>query len=311
MNTNQHFNKFENICKYWIKNKCNHENCKFIHDPDLCLNFYNNLNCNGLCNKNHFITPLLLNNNNINNNQNNKNNKKKKFNKPKNTETFEPNYSVPEMRVLFEYGKSNCELSLQSNDLIIVPDLFLDKPDLYNQLLNEIFNTKFNINNLIIPWHEGCHKIIDDHLDWKKHCPTFQYVVNKLCTYFNMKLNTTRFNWMQNLNDHKFFHFDGAALKPDIAKKQNSTIGVSFGYTRDIAFQVASHPNCRKVISVPLPNGYTYCFNKDVNIDWRHGVLPIKTPSDYIPSNTDGRISIILWGWIDQIDMLPNNSIAT
>ena len=124
-----------------------------------------------------------------------------------------------------------------------------------------------------------------------------------------MDVKATRFNWMQNLQDHKFFHYDGAALKPEIAKKQNATIGVSFGHTRDIAFQVASHPDCRKVVSIPLPNGYTYLFNKDVNIDWRHGVLPIETPRDYKSKPSDGRISVIAWGYIKQKDMKPGNHI--
>ena len=74
------------------------------------------------------------------------------------------------MRVLFEYGKSKCELSITSNDVVIIPDLFADDEKLYNKLLKEVFDTKFDKQELIKPWHEGCHLIVNDHLDWKRDC---------------------------------------------------------------------------------------------------------------------------------------------
>ena len=307
--------KFKNICKDWINGVCSHNPCKFIHDKELCIKYYFTSNCNGKCGLNHFINQELINQNNektikqIKQTKLTKQIKQTKHIKPSNTETFTPNYSPPEMRILFEYGQEQTNLKFQSNDVVIVPDLFSDRPNIYTELLEEIFGTKFDKQDLIIPWHEGCHLIVDDKLDWKKDCPTFNYIIERVSKYFAMDVKATRFNWMQNLQDHKFFHYDGAALKPEIAKKQNATIGVSFGYTRDIAFQVASHPDCRKVVSIPLPNGYTYLFNKDVNIDWRHGVPPIKTSLNYKSNPTDGRISIVAWGYIEQIDIKPDNHI--
>ena len=297
-------NKFKNVCRDFMNGKCNYNPCRFIHDPELCKNFYAN-NCDGKCNKNHFLNQKLI----VIKNPNPNPNSNKKKSRPTNTESFKPNFSPPEMRVLFQNGQDKTKIIPQSNDLVIVPDLFASDTNLYDKLLGEIFATNFDKQELVIPWHEGSHLIMDDNLDWKKSCPMFNYVVNKVAKYFNMDVKATRFNWMQNLNDHKFFHYDGAALKPEIAKKQNSTIGISFGYTRDIAFQVASHPDCRKVVSFELPNGYTYCFNKDVNIDWRHGILPIKTNPDYKPEPSHGRISIIVWGWINQLDIKPHNHI--
>ena len=76
-----------------------------------------------------------------------------------------------------------------------------------------------------------------------------------------------------------------------------------------IYFQVATHLDCKKVVSISLPNGYTYLFNKDVNINWRHGLLSIKTDSDYKSKLTDGRISIIAWGYIEQIDIKHCNLV--
>jgi hypothetical protein len=307
--------RFKNVCRDWMKGSCSHSPCRFIHDPELCVEFYSTLKCKGLCNKNHFVNKdLIKSTSNSNSNKHNgKHNGKleNKSRRPVNTETFKPDFTPPEMRLLFEssLNKSQTELEFQSNDVVVVPDLFADRPNIYSELLEEIFGTKFDKQDLIIPWHEGSHLIVDDKLDWKKDCPIFNLVIDRIAKYFKMDVKATRFNWMQNLNDHKFFHYDGAALKPEIAKKQNSTIGVSFGYTRDIAFQVASHPDCRKVVSIPLPNGYTYIFNKDVNIDWRHGVLPVETKHDYKSKPSDGRISIIAWGYIEQIDMKPGNHI--
>jgi len=303
-------NNFKNICRDWANKSCSHNPCKFIHDPNLCIQFYKTEKCNGLCGLSHFVNPDLVNKTGKKIfDTNKKNNINKHHKKPTNTETFKPDYSPPEMRIQFEYNKSKCELELQSNDVVIVPDIFADIPNIYDRLLKEIFSTEFDKQELIIPWHEGSHLIVDDHLDWKKSCPTFQLIIERIQKYFQMNIKATRFNWMQNLQDHKFFHFDGAALKPEIAKIQNCSIGVSFGATRDIAFQVASHPDCRNVISFPLPNGSTYLFGKDVNIDWRHGVLPIKTDQDYKPIKTDGRISIIAWGWINQLDLKPTNKV--
>ncbi len=316
------------ICKKFMKKECGNKSCRYIHDSNLCRHFYrgNCRNVNG-CKFAHTVNPQLIKEfdefNKIDkfgdeivkpiDNPNKKINKSTKPKKIINTECVTPNYSPPEMRVQFEYGKTKSELSIQSNDVIVVPDIFNSTADadIYDRLLKEVYATKFDKNKLIHEWHEGCHLIVDDHFDWKKDCPTFNYVIDKIKKYFNMDIKATRFNIMEDLKDHKFFHYDGAAIKPDIAKIQNFTIGVSFGYTRDIAFQVANHKDCRNVISFPLPSGTTYGFAKDVNIDWRHGVPPIKTNQNYVSEPTDGRISIVAWGWVKQLDIKPDNHVKT
>jgi len=321
---------FVNICRNYMKKECKNKSCKFIHDPSLCRHFYRG-NCRNLnnCNYSHIIAPNLINEfdkkdyveENILDKPNpiikNKNIIKKSVNKIntkiKNTETFKKDFYPPEMRVQFEYGQVDLKskLTIQSNDVIIIPDLFSNQNDnnIYSKLLNEINQTKFDKEKLIHKWHEGCHLIVDDHYDWKKDCPTFNYVIDKIKKYFSMNVKATRFNIMEDLNDWKAFHHDGAAIKPEVAKKQNFTIGVSFGSTRDIAFQVANHKDCRNIVSFPLPSGTTYGFGKDINIDWRHGVLPIQTDSNYKPNPADGRISIVIWGWVEQIDVKPDNSL--
>lgn len=305
------------VCRDYMAGNCPRKNCKFLHDSNLCIHFYNG-NClhGDKCKFSHDPSSNLKNQSKENDKTKSEKyggskNKSKRPRKIINTECVTPNYSPPEMRVVFEYSKPKCELEIQSNDVIVIPDIFNSPTDtdIYDRLLKEVYATKFDKNKLIHEWHEGCHLIVDDHFDWKKDCPTFNYVIDKIKKYFNIDIQATRFNIMEDLNDHKFFHYDGAAIKPEIAKIQNFTIGVSFGYTRDIAFQVANHKDCRSIISFPLPSGTTYAFGKDVNIDWRHGVPPIRTDENYKPKQTDGRISIIAWGWVNQLDVKPNNHV--
>jgi hypothetical protein len=222
----------------------------------------------------------------------------KKNRKPKNTESFEVKKYIPDMKIQFSTNNIKYDNIIDPNDVILVPNLFQNDENLYKNLLKEVFATKYNKKELIIPWHEESHLIVDDNYDWKKDCPIFNYVVDKIANYFSMDIKATRMNWYQYDTDHKFFHHDAAAIKPHIAKKQNFTVGVSFGSTREIAFQVANHKDCRNIVSIPLKDGTTYCFSKDVNINWKHGVLPKALKEENIKTEK-GRISIIVWGYVE------------
>ena len=98
---------------------------------------------------------------------------------------------------------------------------------------------------------------------------------------------------VQDTSEWKPFLHDAAAVKTDKARTQNFIVGVSVGTTRDAAFQEV------KVISFPLANGACYCFSRDTNIHWKHGMLQVP-PERQRPL---GRISIIAWGWVDQAEM--------
>jgi hypothetical protein len=116
-----------------------------------------------------------------------------------------------------------------------------------------------------------------------------------------MDIKATRFNLYRDDVEWKPFHHDASAVDPEKAKIQNFTVGVSFGATRDIAFEDAMEEvGHRRVISIPLVNGMTYCFSRDINTNWRHGVpqLPPSLEGKY------GRISIIAWGSIEQEEAL-------
>jgi len=309
----------DKVCKDYMlsrhphkKNKgCTRNNCKYIHDENLCYFFYK-----GECTKdndckfNHCVDENLINNfnTNINKKNNTKNNAYHKH--PKNTESFEPNYTSPDMRILYDCSDNKCRLFIQTQDVIIAPNLFCNEDDftIYNNLLNEMNNCGIENTKLWKLWHGDTHLIADDHLHWnsktiytqngaKNNVPTFHMIIDKISKFFNMDIKATRFNFYRDNNDWKPFHHDAAAVKPDKAKTQNFTVGVSFGFTRDIAFEDAlNESGKRRVISIPLPNGSTYCFTRDININWKHGVLPIKNKY----ASELGRISIIAWGFVKQ-----------
>lgn len=222
----------------------------------------------------------------------------------KNTESFEPNYSPADMRVLVEVSgeKKKSRLSLQSKDVIVVPDLFCKEEDwtIHNRLLEEMDNCGVDSDKLWKLWHGDSHLIADDHMNFKDKCPTFLKVLDRIRDYFGMDIKATRFNLYRDDKDWKPFHFDASAVKPDKAKIQNITVGVSFGRTREIAFEDAlENKGHRRVVGFPMPNGCTYAFCKDINVNWRHGVPAI--PED--KQTTKSRISIICWGWKEQDDV--------
>ena len=225
-------------------------------------------------------------------NSNKKKNKKKRF---KNTETFEPSHEPADMNVtLGNPYKERFDRVLDPRDIIVVPNLFCEEEDesIYEKLLEELKATGKEDEGLWKLWHGDTHLIADDHIDWKDSCPTFNMVVEKIKKYFKMSATATRFNWYRDSSEWKPYHHDAAAVKPHIAKIQNLTIGVSFGAERDVSFQ---HAKNRAVVNVPLPNGTTYGFMNQVNVDWRHGI-PQLPPEQ---QNDKGRISIIVWGWRD------------
>ena len=322
---NKEFDNLKYICKDFIKNNyCKNKNCSKIHDNNLCKFYYaNKCNKNDKCNFNHFVDQQLLqnfltnnnsNNNNSNNNNSNNNNNprknnnpkrnKEKYNNYKNTETFEPNYNPPDIRVLLDIGNIKTVLNIQTQDVILAPNLFCESSDLtiYNNLINEMNNCGIEKEKLFKKWHGGCHDIADDHLHWNKDknkVPTFYMIVEKIASFFNMDIKANRFNLYEDDTTFKHFHHDSAAVKPEKAKTQNFTVGVSFGCSRDIAFEDALEPiGHRRIINFPLVNGSTYCFSRDININWRHGILPIHPNNQ--SKDSLGRISIIVWGYVNQ-----------
>jgi hypothetical protein len=272
------------VCKFFAQGRCTHgDSCKFAHtqtNADLGSNTDpgaqrpNNSKPNKQRPRPHKLVKV-------------------------NTETFEPWYEPPHMQVQV-LNPATPNPNITESDIFILPGLFdgLDQ-SIYTQLLDEIESSGKDLNELWKGWHGNTHLIADDHLQWKKSCPVFNSIIDRIAQFFQMDVKATRFNLYEDLHDFKPMHFDAAAIDPKKALTQNLTVGVSFGYTRSIEFE---HAVTRSRVSFPLPNGTVYGFGKQVNIDWRHGIPPIKpevikSVESTIPT---GRISIILWGKSNQ-----------
>ncbi len=315
----------QKICKHYVMGKCKKsDKCDFNHIDNICrYHFTGTCKHGDNCMRSHEYKLSGL-----NDNQTNSADKPDKPNKPhkkklvkKNTESFEPFDSTADMRVMIgDPSSPTYNYDYESRDVILVHGLFNSSDyaggNLYEKLLAEVnqFGSELSNQDIWKMWHGDTHYIADDHKHFKDKCPTFLMVVDKLKEYFKCDVKATRFNWFSDDSQFKPLHFDAAAVDPAKAKTQNITIGVSFGGTRDVMF---AHAKTRTKVNIPLPNGSIYCFLRDTNCEWRHGIpLVSKNKSngptlqtgfakDGIPmvsqekQTETGRISIILWGWVD------------
>lgn len=270
-------------CRYFLKGRCKKgDKCPFKHE----LPINNDSSSNST--------------NNSNNNRSNRNNRNRRR-RPKNTECFEPSFKPPDMRIISHYVTGDEKVYPRAhsvNDVIALGGLFGDVNDLTicQNLENEINSLESKIKNnknkdLLKLWHGDTHYIADDKSGWKNQSPTFKMVIDKLTQYFNVDVKATRFNIYKDSSQWKPFHHDAAAVKKDKRDTQNITIAVSFGMEREAAFE---HAKSKTTLAMPQPNGTVYVFNKDVNIEWKHGILQKPEPIVKEP-----RISIIIWGWVD------------
>jgi hypothetical protein len=76
---------------------------------------------------------------------------------------------------------------------ILFPYLHLQT--IYSKLLKELENSGVDSRQLWQLWHNDSHLIADDKRKWKKECPTFSMVVDKIADYFHMDVKATRLNW--------------------------------------------------------------------------------------------------------------------
>ena len=212
-----------------------------------------------------------------------------------------------DLRILYDLDQHSLQQSLTDRDLLLVPNLFkkYDKNEIYNELVYEIETCKLEKKDLLKLWHgndkiDGTHYIADDKLKWKDSCPTFNKVLQDIIKYFNVTIKATRFNWYLDSDQWKPFHHDSAAFDPKKAETQNITIAVSFGATRYTAleFNEKNVNNMKTTISIPISDGEIYVFTNTTNKLWKHGILQEKEFKD------EGRISIIIWGWVDSLKQL-------
>ena len=305
--------KDSRLCNDYMHRKCEKNNCKFLHDNTVCFYYWKNGECrNGdNCTRSHNQRLMTNKKNNYNDTKFNDTKGKPKRNKDKynknkrvkNTVCFEPMTAPVDMRIVYDLSHtSKFNLELTSRDVLLVPNLFCDHKngELYSKLVEEIESCGIPEEQLLKLWHgndkiEGTHLIANDRANWKELCPTFNFVIEKIKKYFDIDIQATRLNWYKDTSQWKPFHHDAAAVKSDKAKLQNFTVAVSFGATREAAFE---HATTKTVVSMPQQDGCIYAFSNSTNVIWRHGIL------QDIPVKSNGRISIICWGWIDNVKQI-------
>ena len=301
------------VCRDFMRKSCTRDTCHFVHDAQLCPNYWKNGSCKFKhnCRKNHFVTfPPNENNNNNNRNSNsilsrsdlprsNLLDNSPKRNKKKNTECFEPRKDPVDMRIIYDLDPQHISTSLTSRDVLLAPCVFSNfkSGELYQKLLDEIGACGVPEKDLFKLWHgnnviPGTHLICNDRTPWKNTCPTFAMVIDQIQRYFSMDIQATRLNWYTDTSQWKPFHHDSAYVNPEKAVVQNFTVAVSFGATRDAAFE---HASTKTVVSLPQPDGCVYAFANDTNAIWRHGIL------QDTPVRNEGRISVICWGKVDNL----------
>jgi hypothetical protein len=291
------------VCRDFMHHRCDKGSaCRFVHDSDLCFHWWKHGSCKygDQCKKNHYVSPVQKGDTEETPQTTTIHQPHKRNHRPiRNTECFEPMTKPVDMRIVFDCGTwvDNCSTDLTSRDVLVVPNLFADfaPGEVYKMIVDEIISCGIHPDKLLKLWHgndkiEGTHLIADDKTNWKELCPTFDMVINRIKSFFDMNIQATRFNWYVDTSQWKPFHHDAAAVKPEKAAVQNFTVAVSFGATRDAAFE---HAKTKTVISLPQPDGYVYAFSKDTNIIWRHGIL------QDMPKRDIGRVSVICWGYIE------------
>jgi len=197
----------------------------------------------------------------------------------------------PSMRVITVPRRPDYGKNLRHDDVVIVPEFFCSENDwdIYYRLIEEMRTSQAHGDKKAewVSWHEGAHLLSQNPTGSR----TYQEIIDRMCDYFSIAPGNrgTRFNWYRDGADWKPFHHDSAAFNPMRAKNQNTTIGVSFGESRELAFR---HAKTGELIYFPQKNGMLFYFGRDANIIWQHGINALPEEEQ----TGKGRISIILWG---------------
>jgi hypothetical protein len=205
----------------------------------------------------------------------------------RNTESFDATTTLsrPDMRVCVgDPHAQHFGSRVKHDDIIIVPGFYCNENDLsvYEKINAEITDWK--------PWHGNCHYISEEpHLS-----PTFNDVVERVCSYFRLTSPVCRLNYYKNNSSWKPFHHDMAAYSPESVA--NISVGISFGCERELAFLDTASS---RRIYFPHRNGMAISFGRDVNIRFKHGV-------NYQSTAGTGRFSIWIWGHVEAIEE-PNS----
>lgn len=174
-------------------------------------------------------------------------------------------------------GMDSEDRSILSKGTIYLPNFFCPTTDstIFDSLKKELIPT----NNLVT-WSQH-YKFENPELS-----PTFNQIVQKLAEHFNVTIVQTRVNYYRDGKDFKPFHHDSHAYNGSEQIREDFTMGVSFGTSRQLDFK---HEKSGCVFSFPQNNGDVFAFDSNVNKLFLHGVPKA-------PTVEGDRISCICWG---------------
>ena len=130
-------------------------------------------------------------------------------------------------------------------------------------------------------------------VEWSQHCKienprcsiTFNDIIEKIAKIFNVTVCETRLNYYKDQSDWKPLHHDSHAYNDQSHLREDFTIGISLGSTRELVFM---HEQSGNKFKFPQKNGDVFAFDKHVNKNFLHGVT-----KSFVPSGP--RISLIAW----------------
>jgi len=172
--------------------------------------------------------------------------------------------------------KTNNIINKLSDGCIYIPNFFCKKNDrtIFNSLQSEIDRIS---EVQLVEWSKH-HKF--ENPDFSE---TFNKIVDEMAKHFNVEVSQTRLNFYKDNSDWKPLHHDRHAYE---GKKEDFTMGASFGYSRELEFL---HVESGKKFKFPQNNGDVFAFDTEINKIFMHGVP--KTSKKVGP-----RFSIIAWG---------------
>ena len=314
----------DKVCRDFMKGRsdpnksgCQRTNCRFIHDPKLCDRYWQNggsCKFKHNCRKNHFVTQVE---------HNERVERAKRVERDGRSRRGDDlTTEFVDMNILIQNANSShFPKKINQKDIVIVKDLFKDKSNFSHDLQKELDALEPKYKERVFQlWHNDCHSIANDRINWRDRVPTFNKIIEHLKNYFKVDVQATRLN-IFNENQFKYYHRDRAAFDEETAQKQNFTICLNLGTSRTVAFR---NVKTKTIISVPLEDGDIYCFAKIINENWEHAVLKndseelrkdpvlkndseelrkdqvLKNDSEELRKDPvpEKRISIVIWGKI-------------
>jgi hypothetical protein len=169
-------------------------------------------------------------------------------------------------------------INLMVKGAFYYPHCICDEKDsnLFDQIVTELKDAN-ELN--IVSWSQ--HSKIEN----PRCSKTFNQLIEKIAKIFNVVICETRLNYYKDHTDWKPLHHDSHAYVDESKLREDFTIGISLGATRELVFM---HEQSGNKFKFPQKNGDVFAFDKHVNKDFLHGITKSSLQSG-------PRISLIAW----------------